>query len=129
MSTNQETVRAFRGATTVPRNVASDITGATHELLAELLERNEIAPDGVISIVFTATQDLDAEFPALAARSLGLGEVPLLCAVEMAVPGSLPRCVRIMMHAYTGLDRSAVRHVYLREAKGLRADLPDRDQT
>ena len=118
-------VRAFRGATTASKNESGAITDATHELLEAMLERNGLSPEEIISIVFTATPDLDAGFPALAARSLGLGEVPLLCAVEMDVPGALPRCVRILMHANTGLDRAAVRHVYLRDARNLRTDLPE----
>ena len=117
-------VRAFRGATTAGANTPEAITEVTHELLAELLDRNGLVPEEIISIVFTATPDLDAAFPAVAARSLKLEDVPLLCAVEMDVPGALALCVRILLHANTTVDRAAVRHVYLRDASGLRDDLP-----
>lgn len=118
-------VRAFRGATTADTNSAAAITDVTNELLAEILRRNELAADDIISIVFTATPDLNAAFPALAARSLGLGDVPLLCAVEMDVLGAPARCVRILVHANTSLERASVRHVYLRDARSLRTDLPE----
>ena len=124
MSTDGQRLTAIRGATTAASNSAEEIEAATHELLAETISRNSLSPEDIVSIVFTATPDLDAGFPALAARRLGLGDVPLLCAVEMDVPGALERCVRILVHAYTPLDRSSVRHVYLREARSLRADLP-----
>lgn len=104
---------------------AGAITEATFELLEAVIDRNGLAPEDIVSIVFTATPDLTAGFPAAAARDLGLEEVPLLCAVEMAVQGSLPRCVRILLHAHTELGRSGVRHVYLRDARTLRTDLPE----
>ena len=118
-------VRAFRGATTAEANSAEAISDATHELLQEMLERNDLAPEEIISIVFTATPDLNAGFPALAARSLGLEDVPLLCAVEMDVAGAPSHCVRILLHANSRLGRDAVRHVYLRDARSLRTDLPE----
>ena len=118
-------VRGFRGATTCDVDSVEAISAVTHELLGEMLERNDLAPEDIISIVFTATPDLNAGFPAIAARSLGLEDVPLLCAVEMNVRGALPRCVRILMHANTGLERDSVRHVYLRDARSLRTDLPE----
>ena len=102
------------------------IVDATEELLRTMLERNEVDPDNVVSIVFTATPDLVSEFPAPAARRLGLSDVPLLCAAEIAVEGALPRCVRILIHIETTRERSSLRHVYLREAKALRSDLDAR---
>ena len=89
-----------------------------------MLRRNEFDADQLISIVFTATPDLTAEFPAYAARQLGFHDVPLLCATEIAVPGSMPRVLRLLAHVETELTRSEVRHVYLRGAAGLRTDLP-----
>ena len=116
-------VRALRGATTVESDDGEAIVDATAELLRELLARNGAAPDDLISVVFTTTPDLTAEFPATAARALGLGDVPLLCAQEIPVPGSLPRCIRVLVHLETTLDRAELRHVYLRDARTLRADL------
>lgn len=117
------TVRALRGATTVERDEAAPIIDATAELLREMLSRNGVAPDDLISVVFTATPDLAAEFPAAAARGLGLADVPLLCATEMAVQGSVGRCVRILMHLHTTRSRAELHHVYLHGARHLRADL------
>lgn len=116
-------VRGLRGAITVEADDAEAISAATAELLREMLERNEVAPEDLISVVFTATPDLTAGFPAAAARSLGISDVPLLCAAEIAVPGALPRCVRVLMHVYTDAERGSLRHVYLRGAEALRTDL------
>lgn len=116
-------VRALRGATTVERDEREAITHATAELLREMLSRNGVVPDDVISVVFTATPDLSAEFPAVAARSLGLSEVPLLCATEIAVGGAVPRCVRVLMHLHTTRSRAGLQHVYLHGARHLRDDL------
>lgn len=115
-------LRALRGATTVPENDADAILDATEELVRAVMERNELTPDDMVSCIFTSTDDLDAEFPAVAARRLGLDSVPLLCAREMAVPGSLPRVVRLMLHCYPGREGEPA-HVYLREAVALRRDL------
>jgi chorismate mutase len=113
---------ALRGATTVEANEAESILHATEELMGELLARNRLDGDSIVSCIFTLTEDLDAEFPAVAARRLGLSGVPLLCAREIDVPGALPRVIRVLLHAYA--DPAAVaRHVYLREAVKLRADL------
>lgn len=90
-----------------------------------MLERNDVAHDDVISILFTATGDLTSVFPATAARSVGLGDVPLICAQELDIAGSVPRCIRVMMHLNTGLGRDELRHVYLEGARGLRDDLPE----
>src|SRR5215213_2530842 len=106
---------ALRGAITVDRNDAEEILAATDELMRELISRNELDADALVSCLFTLTDDLDAEFPAKAARRMGLSAVPLMCAREVPVPGVLP-------HYYADEDHVA-RHVYLREAKALRADL------
>ena len=120
-----ERVRALRGATTVERDHADAIVAATEELLEAMLERNSVAPEDLISLVFTSTFDLTAEFPAAAARRLGIDHIPLLCAREIEVPGSVPRCIRVLMHLYTERDYGTLRHVYLREARKLRSDLPE----
>ena len=113
---------ALRGANTVERNQAEDILSATDELVRELMERNSLAPEAMVSCIFTLTDDLNAEFPAVAARRLGLGQVPLLCAREVPVPGSMPRVIRTLVHYYAADDHEP-RHVYLGEARALRADL------
>jgi chorismate mutase len=115
-------LRALRGATTVDENSAEAILEATDELLRALIDRNELDNDEMVSCLFTCTDDLDAEFPAVAARRIGLSGVPLLCAREMNVPGALPRVIRVMLHAYADPQTQA-RHVYLRDAVVLRADL------
>jgi chorismate mutase len=115
-------LRALRGAITVEANVADVILSAKEELVREVMVRNDLDHDDIVSCIFTCTGDLDAEFPAVAARNLGLSDVPLLCAREMQVPGSLPRVIRLLMHCYC--DPSAEpNHVYLREAVALRKDL------
>jgi chorismate mutase len=113
---------ALRGANTVERNDAQSILDATDELVRELMERNRLDTESVVSVIFTLTPDLDAEFPAVAARRLGLDRVPLLCAQEIAVPGALPRVIRVLVHYYAP-DGHRPRHVYLRDASRLRADL------
>jgi chorismate mutase len=113
---------AVRGATTVTENSAEQILGATGELVEELMARNDLRPEAMVSCIFTLTQDLDAEYPAVAARRLGLDRVPLLCAREVPVPGSLPRVIRVLVHYYAPEGHRA-RHVYLHEARALRADL------
>lgn len=124
MSTDR-LVRAIRGATTVPSDDAVAIVDATVGLLEQMLQRNEAVVEDLISVVFTATVDLRAEFPAAAARKLGMDGVPLLCAQEIDVPGTVPRCVRVLMHLYSERDYASLRHVYLGEARVLRSDLPD----
>jgi len=113
---------ALRGATTVRANEAEAILDATEELMRELLARNALAPEDLVSCIFTLTPDLDAEFPAVAARRIGLSAVPLLCAREIPVPGALPRVIRVLIHCYVP-DGQAARHVYLGEARTLRLDL------
>jgi chorismate mutase len=117
-------VRAVRGAIQVDANEREQILEGSFELVTQVLERNEIDPADLISVVFTATQDLNAEFPAYAARLLGLTDVPLLCTTEIAVPGSMPRVIRLLAHVETERPRSEIRHVYLRGASALRTDLP-----
>jgi chorismate mutase len=116
-------VRAIRGAIQVDANEREAILEGTTELVTEVITRNSLATEDVISVLFTATPDLTAEFPALAARKIGFQDVPLLCATEIAVPHALPRVVRLMMNVETGLPRSGIRHVYLRGAKALRLDI------
>jgi chorismate mutase len=113
---------ALRGANSVEANEASAILDATDRLIREMMERNALAADAMVSCIFTLTNDLDAEFPAVAARRLGLDKVPLLCAREVPVPGSLPRVIRVLMHYYAP-EQHQPRHVYLGEARLLRADL------
>ena len=116
-------VRAIRGAVQVDANDSASILEGTSELVTEVMSRNRLTPDDVISVVFTATTDLNAEFPALAARKLGFQDVPLLCCTEIDVPGAMPRVVRLMMHVQTPSPRSAMHHVYLRGAAALRLDI------
>jgi chorismate mutase len=116
-------VRAIRGATQVETNTREQILDATTELVTEVMTRNELTTDDVISVLFTATPDLTAEFPALAARKLGFHEVPLLCASEIDVPHALPRVIRLMAHVETHKQRSDIQHVYLRGATVLRIDI------
>lgn len=113
---------ALRGAITVDRNDAEEILAATEELMRELMARNQLDAGDLVSCIFTLTEDLDAEFPALAARRMGLNAVPLMCAREVPVPGSLPRVIRVLVHCY-GDEGHEARHVYLRDARSLRADL------
>jgi chorismate mutase len=117
--------RGFRGATTVESNTIDGILEATRELLSAMLKANEIDVDNVASAFFTTTPDLNAEFPALAARQLGWSDVALLCGHEMNVPGSLPMCLRILLHVNTDKPAGGIRHVYLRGAKVLRPDVQD----
>jgi chorismate mutase len=113
---------ALRGANGVESNTREAIIGATAALMRELLARNELAPDQLVSCIFTVTEDLDAEFPAVAARNIGLNTVPLMCAREVPVPGSLPRVIRVLVHYYAE-EGHRPRHVYLGETRVLRADL------
>lgn len=128
MSTDRQgdkLLRALRGATTVDANEAASIVAGTSELLHEMLGRNDVAVDDLVSLIFTTTPDLNAEFPAAAARALGIAHVPLLCAQEIEVPGDVSRCIRVLMHLYTGRDYASLRHVYLGAARQLRTDLPE----
>lgn len=117
-------LRAVRGAIQVDADTRQDILAGSAELVSAVLGRNALAAEDIVSIVFTATPDLTAEFPAYAARQLGLTDVPLLCASEIAVPGALPRTLRLLAHVETDRSRAELRHVYLRGAAALRTDLP-----
>ena len=117
-------VRAIRGAIQVDADTRDTVLEGSAELVKAVLERNVLSPDDIISILFTATPDLTSEFPAYAARLLGLTDVPLMCATEIAVPGAMPRVLRLLAHVETELARADVRHVYLRGAAALRSDLP-----
>ncbi|WP_433496879.1 chorismate mutase [Sphaerimonospora sp. CA-214678] len=116
-------VRAVRGAIQVDADDRESIVAGTTELVTEVMTRNNLTTDDVISVIFTATPDLTAEFPALAARKLGFHEVPLLCSTEIDVPGALPRVVRLMAHIDTDRPRREIQHVYLRGAVALRVDI------
>ncbi len=118
-------VRAVRGATTVDLDTPEAIGERVVALLRLILERNGLEEGDLISILFTATEDISSMFPATAARSMGLGAVPLICARELSITGSVPRCIRVMLHVTTDRPRDQIHHVYLEGAQGLRDDLPD----
>lgn len=115
--------RGVRGATTVERNDREEILTATRQLLALMIRRNNIDKLDVASAIFTTTPDLDAEFPALAARQLGWLDVPLLCSHELSVPGSLAHCIRVLVHWNTDRAQNEIEHIYIRDAVRLRPDL------
>jgi chorismate mutase len=119
---SDERLFAVRGAVQADANQPDAILAAAEELMSELISRNGLEPGQVVSCLFTATNDLDAEFPAVAARRLGLESVPLLCAREIDVPGAMPRVIRVMVHYYAGAEHRPA-HTYLGEAQNLRADL------
>ena len=118
--------RGIRGATTVERNEQEEILAATRELLRAIVQQNELRIDDIASGFFTVTADLDAAFPALAARQLGWSEIALMCMREIPVPGSLDRCIRVLLHVNTTRGPSELRHVYLREAAALRPEFVPR---
>jgi len=118
-------VRALRGATTVERDVPEEVTEKVVALVRTMLERNGVDKDDLISLLFTATEDVVSMFPAAAARTMGLGDVPLMCARELSVTGGTPRCIRVLAHLYTTKGRDELHHVYLEGARGLRDDLPE----
>ncbi|MGA6947826.1 MAG: chorismate mutase [Solirubrobacterales bacterium] len=113
---------AVRGATKARSNNPDTIIDATEELMRELISRNELTPERMVSCIFTSTHDLNAEFPAVAARKVGLETVPLLCAREIDVPGAMPSVIRVLVHYYAPADHSPA-HAYLGEAQDLRSDL------
>ena len=117
-------VRGLRGATTVDVDSTEQVTERSQELMVALLQRNDLVEDDIVSAVFTATADVTSVFPATAVREIGFGAVPLLCAAEIAVPGAMPLCIRVLLHAYTTRARDEIHHVYLHGAQGLRDDLP-----
>ncbi|MFP4235486.1 MAG: chorismate mutase [Nitriliruptoraceae bacterium] len=118
-------VRALRGATTLERDERTHLFERTQELIAALLTRNDLDEDDLISIVFTATDDVHAAYPAEAAREAGITHVPLLCTRELDIDGGIERCVRVLVHAYTPRGAKELRHVYLHDARQLRTDLPE----
>jgi chorismate mutase len=120
-----ERLVAIRGATTIEADARDAVMERTGELLRELLDRNGIEHDDLVSIIFTATEDVTSEFPAAAARALGLGDVPLLCARELAVRHGNPSTIRVLVHCYSDHPRAGLRHVYLHRASHLRDDLPE----
>ncbi|MDX6555622.1 MAG: chorismate mutase [Miltoncostaeaceae bacterium] len=117
-------MRAVRGAISVPEDTADAIRERTAELLQAVMERNGLVEEDLVSIILTATEDLSAEFPAVGARDIGLSAVPLLCAREIPVPGSMPMCIRVLVHCHAEAGRE-MRHAYLGEARSLRVDLSD----
>jgi len=119
---NEQRLFAVRGAVQAEGNDADAILAATSGLMRELLERNDLAPESLVSCLFTTTEDLDAEFPAVAARNIGLDSVPLLCCREIPVPGSMERVIRVMVHFYAAAG-SEPAHVYLGATQALRSDL------
>lgn len=117
-------LRGVRGATTVQSDQPEEIISATQELLTEILRANpSLNPEDLASVLFTLSDDLHSEYPAKAARQLNWSNVPLMCAQEIPVPGSVPHCIRVLLHWNTDLQQSAIKHVYLREAVRLRPDL------
>jgi chorismate mutase len=116
-------VRAIRGAVQLDVDDRDHLLASVDELIRAILEQNSLTTDDLISMLFTATPDLHSEFPALAARQLGIGDVPLLCTQELSIDGAMPRVIRVMVHAETDLAKADVRHVYLRGAAALRRDL------
>jgi len=118
-------VRALRGAVTAAADTKEEVIRSTTEMLEEMLDRNEVGADDVVNILFTATEDVTSEFPAAAVRRIGLSHVPVLCARELSIEGSLPRTIRAMMLINTDKAREQLRHVYLGEARQLRTDLPE----
>ncbi len=118
-------VRGLRGATTVDADTVAQVTARSQELLRAVMDRNDLREDDIVSILFTSTPDVTSMFPATAIREIGFGAVPLLCAAEIAVPGSMPLCIRVLLHVYTARSRDEMHHVYLHGAQGLRDDLPD----
>lgn len=118
-------VRALRGATTIDADTADDVRSRTIALLEQMIERNGVDHEDIISVLFTATDDIHSMFPASAARDIGFGDIPLICARELDITGATPLCIRVLMHLTTGRSRSELRHVYLEGASGLRDDLPE----
>jgi chorismate mutase len=116
-------VRAIRGATQLDSDDRDHLLASVDELIREVFEQNDVANEDLISMILTATPDLHSEFPALAARQLGIGDVPLLCAQELDIASALPRVIRVMVHLETAKPRNEIRHVYLRGAAALRRDL------
>ncbi|HWH05260.1 MAG TPA: chorismate mutase [Gaiellaceae bacterium] len=117
-------IRAIRGATTLEADTREQVMERTGELVTTLLERNELGNEDLVSLIFTATEDISSEFPAAAARASGINAVPLLCARELSIAGAVERCIRVLVHAYTEKAASELRHVYLHGAEPIQTDLP-----
>ena len=124
MTTSNERLRAVRGATTVDADTSAEIGARSAELLTEVLHRNEIVVDDIVSVILTATPDLRADFPAVSARAIGLSHTPLLCAQEIPVVDAVERCIRVLVHVYLPSSQD-VHHIYLHGARQLRLDLPE----
>ena len=118
-------LRAIRGAITVGGDEPALIYAATRELLSEIVARNGVDLDHIISVIFTVTPDLKSAFPAMAARSMGWLDVPLLCTQEIPVPGAMARCIRVLLHVESDRKRAAIQHVYIGEAQSLRPDISE----
>jgi chorismate mutase len=118
-------LRGLRGATTVDADTEEQVTSRVQTLIQQMLDRNGLSKEDLVSVLFTATDDIHCMFPATAARGVGLGDVPLICARELDVAGATPLCIRILMHVYTDTPRGEIHHVYLEGARNLRDDLPD----
>lgn len=120
-------VHAIRGAITLDADTREEVLIRTAQMLGEMLNRNDLVPDDVVSLLFTATDDVTAEFPAAAVRKAGISDVPMLCARELGIVGesNIPLCIRVMAHVYTDRPRAELRHAYLRGARQLRSDLPE----
>jgi chorismate mutase len=118
------TVLGLRGAITLERDEREHLLGRVETLLGEMMSRNALGHDDIISILFTATSDVHSVFPAVAARRMGLGDVPLICARELDIEGGMPLCIRVLMHINFERPRAELRHVYLEQARTLRDDLP-----
>lgn len=116
-------IRGIRGATTIDQDQGQQIIEATQELLQIMIEKNQLETEDIASVLFTTTSDIKSAFPALAARNLGWDKVPLMCCQEIEVSGSLPLCIRILMHVNTNKKQAEMKHIYLKEARKLRADL------
>lgn len=116
-------VRGIRGAITIPEDNATEVLQATKELLKEIIKQNELESEDLASIIFTVTQDIKSTFPAEAARSMGLNLVPLLCSLEIGVSGSIPLCIRVLVHINTNKRQEEIKHVFMRDASKLREDL------
>lgn len=118
-------VRAVRGATTIDNNTSEDIIKETKYLLSEIIEKNGIDKADIISIIFSTTKDINATFPAVAAREMGMTDIALMCTNEMEVPGSLEKCIRVLMHINTEKTNKEIKYIYLKKAKSLRPDLKE----
>jgi len=118
-------LRAIRGAITIERDEPELVYAATRELLSEIVARNGVDLEHIISVIFTVTPDVRSAFPAMAARSMGWLDIPLLCTQEIPVPGAMARCIRVLLHIESDRKRSAIQHVYLGEAQSLRPDISE----